>query len=631
MSGIRNHGPLLPPHLGDEQLMAYLDGELPRAEMQSSRAHIDSCWTCRGRLSALHGRIEAFLDTQAALQTDTSPERDQRIRQFRERLAHHAVEIESQLTFADRIRGYAGSVIDALAHHRRAALAALVAACVLVAMFTDVWNTKVSADTVLARAADYEAASQPRPGKVVRIAIRVERIHRASGGTVQLGEITTLEDSLTPAESVSVQTASGAQRVITVADPADLDGIQPALALIDSELPRSLAAYLATQHWPMNFSVVSFGRLIAARGSSAATANRQGNVFALHFPFAPNHESGISQIQLLVEARNYAPVGLSLFTAASGEEYRFTRETLTMEPRTTELARLFGAPDVPERVRTHAAPRIPKLAPLTYEISRASIEEVHLATALHKADACLGEEIRIFPMSDGSLLVQGLVETTERRDQIHEALRAVDPVLRTQIYLPRELKSGSQLFRSPFKALEFHSGQPLTSGATLADLSSQRMPMYHELYQHFSKPGVSPEDTEKQINAFSNEAVTLARQTFLHAWALKKLDDEFSERRTLGLPAASLAEIEHMRQDHRQWIASLSHRQSSMLSQVMQAPPSGLAADPRSSAAQDADSLIRLAQEQNELVHALFTVSSNPAETEPTLARLLLVLHRMGA
>jgi len=631
MSGMRERGPLLPPHLDDEQLMAYLDGELPRAVMESSRAHIDSCWTCRGRLSALLGRIETFLDTQTVLQADTTSERDQRIRQFRERLAHHAAEIESHLTFTDKLRAYARGFTGALLNHRRAALATLVAACLLVALFTDVWNTKVSADTVLARTADYEAASQPQPGRVARVRLHVQRIDLTTGSVIQLGQVTILEDSQTPAESVSVQTPSGQERTITVPDPADADQVQPALALIGQELPHSVAAYLAVQHWPMNFSVAAFGRLIAARRSSAASATRQGNLFALHFPFAPGHESGIAEIQLLVETRNYAPVSLSLFTAASSQEYRFTRETMAIEPRTTELASLFGAPDIPDRTRTHAAPTIPKLLPLTYESSKASIEEVRLAAALHKTDACLGEEIRIFPMSDGSLLVQGLVDRTERRDQIREALQAVDPAVRAQIFLPRELKSGSQLFRSPFKAVAPPSSQNSASGATFADLSSQRMPMYQELYRHFAKPGVSPEEAEKQINAFSDEAVTLARQTFLHAWALKKLDDEFSDRRTVGLPAAGFADIERMRQDHRQWIATLSHRQASMLSQVMPVPPSDLALDTTSGASHDSDSLVRLAQEQNELVRALFTVSANPAETESTLARLLGVLRRMGA
>jgi hypothetical protein len=45
---------------------------------------------------------------------------------------------------------------------------------------------------------------------------------------------------------------------------------------------------------------------------------------------------------------------------------------------------------------------------------------------------------------------------------------------------------------------------------------------------------------------------------------------------------------------------------------------------------QDSDSLLRLAQEQNDLVRSLFTTSAKPLETGEGLSRLLIVLHRMG-
>jgi len=53
--------------------------------------------------------------------------------------------------------------------------------------------------------------------------------------------------------------------------------------------------------------------------------------------------------------------------------------------------------------------------PLTYSNSRATVQEVEIADALHNVDACLGEEVYLFPMSDGSILVQGLVDTPARR------------------------------------------------------------------------------------------------------------------------------------------------------------------------------------------------------------------------
>ena len=623
---------LVPLHLSEEQLLAFLDGELPREEMDVARAHVDTCWTCRSRLSNLLAGIDSFLVSRVPLQPEAAAERDQRIRQFRERLAQHATEVESQLSFSQRLHDYWIGAAASLSNNRRPALAVVVAACLLLAIFTDMWTTKLSAETILTGASQYESNSVPKAGEVSRITMRVERVNRSTGERQTLAEVTLLQDSATPSEFISVRNAAGDQQSESLPDMNRSNGTVAALSLVDANLPQAMAAYLETQQWQANFSMTAFRRLIAARGLSTSTAERQGHLFVLHFPFAPAHNSGISEAQLLVEARNYAPVGLSLFTTATSamEEYRFTRTTFAIESRTAEFAHLFEPRDVPRKIHPRAVPELPRVSPLAYENSQASDEEVRLAAALHKVDACLGEELHLFPMSDGSLLVQGLVDQVERREAIRSALLAVDPALRIQIYLPRELKRGSQLYRSPFKVIEPATGLRSAPVATLADLSSRRMPMYEELYQHFSKPGVAPEEAEKQVNAFSSEAVTLARQTFLHAWALKKLDDEFAARRTAALSASSLAEINRMRRDHLRWIATLSRHQSDMLSQVMHAPPKNQPANALTTAA-DSDALIRLAQEQNDLVRSLFTVSAANPETDSTVSRLMSVLHRMGA
>jgi len=68
-----------------------------------------------------------------------------------------------------------------------------------------------------------------------------------------------------------------------------------------------------------------------------------------------------------------------------------------------------------------------------------------------------------------------------------------------------------------------------------------------------------------------------------------------------------------------------------MLSQVMHASPGNQPANALTNAASDSDALIRLAQEQNDLVRSLFTVSAANPETDSTVSRLMSVLHRMGA
>jgi hypothetical protein len=234
-------------------------------------------------------------------------------------------------------------------------------------------------------------------------------------------------------------------------------------------------------------------------------------------------------------------------------------------------------------------------------------------------------------MSDGSLLVQGLVDKAERKNAIRAALKNVDANLRIEIYLPRELRSGSELYNPPEASVGGIVDLP-SSEATLADLSSGRVPLYGQMHDHFAKPDQDPETTERQINAFSNEVVTLARQTFLHAWALKRLDVEFGPERTAGLSPVVLQEINKIRGDHRRWIATISHQQAQMLSELPGMEASAASVEAGLGGNSDSDVVLQLAREQNDLVRSLFTTSaaSQPAIT-PELARLLAVLRRMGS
>ena len=196
--------------------------------------------------------------------------------------------------------------------------------------------------------------------------------------------------------------------------------------------------------------------------------------------------------------------------------------------------------------------------------------------------------------------------------------------------MPRELKSGSELYAPPdqFGDKPSVSSIPSTT-ATLADLSSAKMPLYDRLFQQFSQSGASADDTNKQVAVFSNEVVALARQTFLHAWALKKLDRQFSEQRTAELPTEARDRIEQIRQDHRRWISTLAQRQAEMLSKIA-GPEVVAGVSEVSGGQQDSSTLLHLAQQQNDLVRSLFTTSQQAPEASVSLSQLLGVLHRLG-
>jgi len=199
-----------------------------------------------------------------------------------------------------------------------------------------------------------------------------------------------------------------------------------------------------------------------------------------------------------------------------------------------------------------------------------------------------------------------------------------------EIFVPRELKNGSELYSPPdrFVGSETSDNASASVPTTLADLSSSSMPLHDRIYKHLSRSGADNAETEKEVAIFSNEVVTHARQTFLHAWALKKLDREFSPERMAGLPSSALREVERIRQDHQKWIANLAERQAEMLSTIAEVPTASL---PVVTAEQtDSEALLRLAREQNDLVRSLFTTSQENSGASASLTRLMVVLHRMG-
>jgi predicted anti-sigma-YlaC factor YlaD len=624
---------LVPAHLTETQMVAYLDGELPASEQAMARSHLENCWTCRSRVNAIEYSIEAFLGSRTTVLPEESSFSSNRVEQFRQRLERHSAESSNVVSVGGQVSLLGTRLRQAAAGllaYRQAVIAATVAVCLVILMFTDVWDTRVSADTVLSRAQTYESGHLPTAGEVTRTSVQVERIDPFTGVTTRLGTITVLRDSATPETFLQAESSTGQ----AVQGTVHMDRLLPGRVVrtvLSGSADASLGAYLASQQWVPDVSVSGFRQLIAPRGATAGSARRAGNEFQVRYPFSPGHVSGIAEARLSVDAKNWQPTSMSLVTSNRGSEYRFTRTSFVAEPRTTEIAEMFQPREFEKRTGS-PLPELPparKPTPLSYADTRATEDEVAAAEALHKVDACLGEEVYLFPMSDGTLLVQGLVDTAARRQAIRQSLKDWGGPLRVEIFLPRELRNGSALFNAPD-----HSGDGVPPAAlagpdVVASAATARMPMYNRLYQHFLKPGMSSGDTQQQIAVFSNQVVTLARQTFLHAWALKKLDAEFSPERVVGLPGWAVATVEQMRQDHRHSIASLAKRQAEMLSSI--ASPIMAAGVSDAATGLDSEALLRLAQQQNELVRSLFTTSEQPQAPDASLGQLMALLRSMGS
>lgn len=67
-------------HLNDDQLLAYLDGEMSNARMRAIRNHLRICWKCRSVLAELEAQVEAISRLLSA-RTKVDAERSDRAKE----------------------------------------------------------------------------------------------------------------------------------------------------------------------------------------------------------------------------------------------------------------------------------------------------------------------------------------------------------------------------------------------------------------------------------------------------------------------------------------------------------------------------------------------------------------------
>jgi len=621
-------------HAVDDVLLAYLDGEMLGDERSALEKHLAGCWACRGQMEELSARINTFMQAREEVLPAREVLDHPPVEQFRARLQRHAADRERERSWADRlwlaVRRSCSQVAAGVGAHRRATLAVVTTAVIVAVTLLDVFTTPLAAETVLLRSESYETTHVPPAGYVRVSSVRIEKFDLSGHSGAVLGIVRVAQDSASQQIALGSGLKTDGQRFTSHTEPTTETGDLLRQIPVTAELPAPVVAYLSSEHWLPEVSAREFRKIVQGRQNDTTLTRKAGDALEIHYPFAAGHTSGITEAILSVDRETYAPREMSVRTreSAGSWEYRFTAEAESQPERTAEWAAVFGSPEVlasktvPQHSSTIPQPVVAR--PLSYAKTTADEREATLAETLHRFDTCLGEEVYILPMSDGSLLVQGILEQATKRAALSAALRQLPFPVAVRLYVSGELSKNPTLFDSPFgtvRGMVANGAAPVT----LADFSNQRTVIYGQLLRHFSQQGVPAEEADRKVAEVSNEIVTLSRQTLLHAWALRRLDEEFDPRRSASLPAGALRQIELLRADHRKWIASLARRQAEMLAGLGE-----VGAFPSASVKATSDpELIELATQLNSTVRALFAVSSGPSGAESEMHQLVAVLHQL--
>jgi hypothetical protein len=186
--------------------------------------------------------------------------------------------------------------------------------------------------------------------------------------------------------------------------------------------------------------------------------------------------------------------------------------------------------------------------------SRAALQAAEVAAlyALHRAQADLGEQIEVVVEEGRQVVVRGLVQTAERKEELAQSLSRI-ALVSPQIQTIEEAVQQAQRATNPPAANETAlaaSANPVSSGQPAATMN----PFQQKLIEHFGgRKGLSEaerQEVNRQVTQFYNAVEADASAALAEAWALRRLQERFAATSGAELDAASRQRLEEMAGNH---------------------------------------------------------------------------------
>jgi RNA polymerase sigma factor (sigma-70 family) len=368
--------------------------------------------------------------------------------------------------------------------------------------------------------------------------------------------------------------------------------------------------------WQLEPSPVTFSKLIAE--INAASVEEGPTTYVLSFEDGRTiGDSHLLKATLTLNKSDLHSIEQTLVVRLGNEirEYRFVEAGFELLPSRAVAPRAFeiepeltgGAGELgrPEdwALRDLTASRVPP-PPSTSAPPAASPElEVDVAYLLNHVKADLNEQVTLTRREGGSLRVEGVVESEQRRNEFLRALAAFsnNPVVKIDI------RTIAQAMQRP--------SQGGTVTVEKAQETADVVAADQDLRSYFEKHN-SGESTDEAIRNYSLRMVNRAYRTLFHAIELKQLMSRFARVDMRAISPEARTKWLAMLDQH----AAAFETQNAALRQEIQPvffPASALYSAEESPIQNDAelaravDRLHRMASSNNEAIRSAFTISSH--------------------
>ena len=552
-------------HLTRQQMLSFLDGELPRLETRRVEVHLHSCWTCRSAAERLKGDIGTILDALNEQFSPALPPPPLPWPSFHSLLARSVPPLSAR----SRIAAYMSSLLSPV----RVLVVTSIAALLLISTYSIFRSKPVSAQEVLQRVrlADLKRNVIAKD-QVLRERVRIRRRSR-NGGYQKTGRV---DAWMSPTAAYW-----------NMADDNDAVAADLAAEYRAHDIPLALPLSAA--------SVDSWGT--TAGGNP--TLSKLGTDVDLSFASA--HEP-VKRVSLLIQPETWQVKQMTLDLPDAS--FEVTEEDFSVVPINSVpselLAHLEPGPRLAAKAVIHPFP--------TVNLDRA---ELDVFATLHHLKADLGEPVTV-TRSNREVQVGVWRLPAERQKELNEALAG---------------KPGVQVAFTPVRSASENGFTSKTAApAPPANIMTEAAPSERgdsrngerRLLQFFGSAEKEQEFTSR----------TLARSTALlsHLYALRILQGQFPPERERALTSPDHARLSALVQDHANAVESnldALKMQLAPLNAEFNVTPSSSPANQLTSNWQSSslDALER-ARVSDRLLRALLTTNESPVSPESALPQL---------
>ncbi|MGH9842573.1 MAG: hypothetical protein ACREEM_27845, partial [Blastocatellia bacterium] len=555
------------PEKPDEsELLAFLDEELTAERQAEIRGMLAANWELRAQLARLEKRIEQYVEATAQRTSIATPPVDDLWQDFSGRLSQTTTAPAASARLRSGLQSLTAKLTEWGRHNQpgalRLAIGAVVSLLLIVAFVLIKTGRTVSARELLERTAQAEAASLQRVGDPV--VYRKIQVKRSGADEAVMWE--SWNDARRHQFRQRVADKEGLRFLRTTAQTtppvlAELEQIFQANQL-DAQRPLSATAYAEWRKTirPQSESVVEIALPGQAPGLKLTTA-----------VVTPVADHQIIEASFIVRRADWHAVALRLNVRSENEIRGYELSETAYEVLPLEALTVFAdlaptlalTPSIIATASPAAAPAsVPAAAPSTRPLpTEAELKEAEVAAlyALHQAQADLGEQIEVVREAGHGVIVRGLVERSERKQQLMQALNDiphVTPRLLTIEEVVRQAQQKSGQSRGPEN--NGASGASIiapnevavttSAGATNANAFQQR------LAESVGGRGPLNEaerlEVNRKVSRLYNAIEADASAALAEAWALRRLSDRFAHQTNADASPTARQRIDEMMGNH---------------------------------------------------------------------------------